>query len=366
MRAAGRVLTFLGVSAAVLVPRAAAACSPSCAASFTSVAPPTGASVPLNAPAFAVQWEPSSPGASGPGPLEDGGVELVRSDGGVIRVKVEGDPRQGWYLVRPLNGGTQDGGGSWVGTPGERWTLRVRDVCSAAPAWTESTFSTGATVTVPWSGGSLQVMEAGTAGLVMSATGCGTCTKPIRAGYARFKLFPSYEVSQFAGVTRLTLLVDGVPWASQPYGRLSPDGGVLRLTGERSVLEVFSRCDSDPDGDPGIAPGFHDAALVVHVAGAAVDPPQIQDTFFLSCNGVDAVPRPPDPCLGGLPSDAGPQIWPDAGPDAGRPPFFDGGPPFNELPPEPRCGCGGGPVPLVALGLALAARARRREPAARA
>jgi hypothetical protein len=331
--------TRLVLLGALTAPGAAWPCSPWCDGWQSGIAPPEGTSAPASAFAFPVKWLPSGLGAYGPTPL-DGGVTLARADGGAIPIEIAHDDPEGWFLIHPLESIAE----------GEALTLRVKDVCWSNDTWLHSTFTATAAVPRPASAGTFALLEED-AGIVTAFTGCGACTKPIRAGMARFRFTPSAELEPWIRIASLTLLVDGQPWAIHEYGRVSPDAGATGPT--HSYTEVFTRCDADPrESDVGLPPGDHTASLVIHVAGGSVDPPPLQAAFHLSCANVGAVPFPPDPCPGGPLTDAGPQLWPDAG---------DGG---STQPPgaPPPCGCSTGAAGLLALAAALT---NRLNPAAR-
>ncbi len=316
------------------VPTSAWACSGLACIDPWAAAVRDGSSIPANVPALALSTSFTPFSSIDPA---DAGLEVLRADGGALRIEVSRD-QSSIVVVKLLDGLTE----------GEAYRLRYPLLCREMPVGMplyEAQFVATAARPLPTTAGLLAVGTLGDG--PVSVGGSTMCEDDIQAAYARLTFVPSEQLKPFLPVTSWRLMVDGALWVSEPPGGINDVGQLTRqpnwnFLSLRRVLQVHAACrrDSSSANDQGLAIGQHTAVLQAFVAGVP-QPLSLPIEFALQCS-MHSSP------------DGGQLSEPDSGTTSGR--EADAG----VSPPRAPAGCTSASGGWSSVLLALALFRRRR------
>jgi MYXO-CTERM domain-containing protein len=278
-------LSLLALSSALasFTARDARACSPP-ACDPIVVAPAEGASVPANFPGFPVLDETRrAPPDAG---LAETALTLHGPDGQIIPLE-----------RRPLGAGSalyvpqktllpgphqlafvSNCNQSVGGQPPPPEVVRNVNVVAAAPLPTLAGQVTTSASFVP---------------TYTVAVGNGSCFAAMPVSLVRVALTPSADLAPYLPLARLTVTVDGFPWATSVFGGGTRHAPNPYLMPEHEALEIFATCR---DGRLSASEeGEHRGELTVELPGAAALP-AVPFSFRFDCSGATATAGSPSGC----------------------------------------------------------------------
>ncbi len=248
----------------------ALACTPPC--EDATLAPPDHATIPASAPALAL--DATTFGY----PIDALRVETV--DGQPVAVTVTAQPSGQEWLITPAQ----------PFAAGDYRAIAPRPSClgqppDGGPATLAHPFTVGAGAPLPTQMGAASAMWSRLA-MVQVSNSNGSCVSTIPAAVSDVAITFADEMKPWLPLARLTLAVDGMPWAQTAYGDVAADGAMRGHAGEtRTITSVFGACLLPPMGvDGGLVIGPHHADLIVEIAGAQANPQPIGFDFTLSCS----------------------------------------------------------------------------------
>lgn len=297
----------------------ARACSlPMCFGEY--IAPAQGIRLPGNAPAL----------FQGTFNLETAGPPVLTSASGDTVPTVLGEPGGGRLvqLSSPL--------------PAGMYTLTYETTCAGTAKSVPTEFEVIEASPLPTEVGTVQVGAPTRQTITVAES--GQCLAQVVADVITLSIAYSSQLVPFLPVAKHTLMIDGEPWLSTPYGsdEVNVPGAMIR-----QVSTLYSRPDiGAPYGAnyaSGISPGHHQGELIVTIAGMAAPLPSVHFEFDF-----------PEP--GAPESDDDDASAPSGDVD----PALGGGGCSVVSAPQPRSG-----LALLAFGLStlvIRARRKRRQP----
>jgi hypothetical protein len=243
-------LAVVTVALSLLAESRAAACLLDCSPSYS--APPSGATIPANAPAIFATGSSAISLATPDG--TDVPFDLVD---GLIR------PRGLWPTAGLLL--SYNGGCSAPPDAGFNTVARI-SIAAEAPLPTKA-----GTLNVTYSRGTLELRPA------------GGCPETVSAHIATLSLAMDAALVPFRAVTSLSTTVDGTAWGSTIPGTTASSEITVLGKPSRYPLELFAVCDGS-DRIYGLKPGSHRVELTASILGGPKLPP-IAGEIDLACPG---------------------------------------------------------------------------------